>query len=191
MPQYNKKNKKAASGMGNIRKVTKIKNGKEYTYYEARYTEGYDPGTGKQIQRSITGKTQKEVAQKLKAVLSSIDRGDYIAPCKMTVGEWLDKWSTDFNRLSWLCETSNCMCIQSYNQHPLEAGTWHCAIECAGTAHHPKLLQRPPIPKKEGEGSFTQDSEKHPWRATQGSAAGSIQWVYPHKPDRCLCSSPC
>lgn len=36
MPQYNKKNKKAASGMGNIRKVTKIKNGKEYTYYEAR-----------------------------------------------------------------------------------------------------------------------------------------------------------
>ena len=58
--------------------------------------EGYDPGTGKQIQRSITGKTQKEVAQKLKAVLSSIDRGDYIAPCKMTVGEWLDKWSTDY-----------------------------------------------------------------------------------------------
>ena len=96
MPQYNKKNKKAASGMGNIRKVTKIKNGKEYTYYEARYTEGYDPGTGKQIQRSISGKTQKEVTQKLKAVLSSIDRGDYIAPCKMTVGEWLDKWSTDY-----------------------------------------------------------------------------------------------
>ena len=96
MPQCNQKNKKAASGMGNIRKVSKVKNGKEYTYYEARYTEGYDPGTGKQIQRSISGKTQKEVAQKLKAVLSSIDRGDYIAPCKMTVGEWLDKWSTDY-----------------------------------------------------------------------------------------------
>ena len=79
MPQCNQKNKKAASGMGNIRKVSKVKNGKEYTYYEARYTEGYDPGSGKQIQRSISGKTQKEVAQKLKAVLSSIDRGDYIA----------------------------------------------------------------------------------------------------------------
>ena len=48
--------------------------------------EEYDPGTGKQIQRSITEKTQKEVAQKLKAVLRSIDRGDYIAPYKMTVG---------------------------------------------------------------------------------------------------------
>ena len=57
MPQCNQKNKKAASGMGNIRKVSKVKNGKEYTYYEARYTEGYDPGTGKQIQRSISGKT--------------------------------------------------------------------------------------------------------------------------------------
>ena len=82
--------------MGNIRKVTRLANGKEYTYYEARYTEGYDPGTGKQIQRSITGKTQKEVTQKLKAVLTSIDKGDYIAPCKMTVGEWLDKWSMDY-----------------------------------------------------------------------------------------------
>lgn len=71
-------------------------NGREYTYYEARYTEGYDPGTGKQKQRSITGKTQKEVAQKLKAILADIDKGAYIAPCKMTVGEWLDRWSADY-----------------------------------------------------------------------------------------------
>ena len=96
MPQCNNKNKKSASGMGNIRKVTRVANGKEYTYYEARYTEGYDPETGKQIQRSITGKTQKQVTQKLKAILSSIDKGDYIAPCKMTVSEWLDKWSKDY-----------------------------------------------------------------------------------------------
>ena len=49
--------------MGNIRKKTRTVSGKLYTYYEARYTEGYDPGTGKQIQRSISGKTQKEVAK--------------------------------------------------------------------------------------------------------------------------------
>ncbi len=53
--------KKQAAGCGNIRKKFVMRNGKEYTYWEARYTEGYDPGTGKQIQRSITGKTQKEV----------------------------------------------------------------------------------------------------------------------------------
>ena len=57
---------RAANGVGSIRKKTVIKNGKEYTYWEARFTEGYDPGTGKQIQRSITAKTQKEVTQKLK-----------------------------------------------------------------------------------------------------------------------------
>lgn len=61
-----KENARAASGTGTIRKKTVTRNGKEYPYWEARYTVGFDPGTGKQIQRSITGKTQKEVAQKLK-----------------------------------------------------------------------------------------------------------------------------
>lgn len=31
--------------------------------WEARYTLGIDPGTGKQIQKSVYGKTQKEVRQ--------------------------------------------------------------------------------------------------------------------------------
>ena len=97
MPQSKKnKNNKAASGMGNIRKKTSTVNGKTYIYYEARYTEGFDPGTGKQIQRSISGKSQKEVAQKLKAALASMDSRTYIAPSKMTVGEWLDVWSKNY-----------------------------------------------------------------------------------------------
>ena len=95
MPQSKNKNR-SASGMGNIRKKTQTVNGKTYTYYEARYTEGFDPGTGKQIQRSISGKTQKEVAQKLKAALAALDSGTYIAPCKMTVGEWVDTWSEQY-----------------------------------------------------------------------------------------------
>ena len=95
MPQSKNKNK-SPSGMGNIRKKTNTVNGKTYTYYEARYTEGFDPGTGKQIQRSISGKTQKEVAQKLKAALAALDSGTYIAPCKMTVGEWVDIWSEQY-----------------------------------------------------------------------------------------------
>ena len=52
MPQSkNKKNNKAASGMGTIRKKTVCKGGKEYEYWEARYTVGFDPGTGKQVDR--------------------------------------------------------------------------------------------------------------------------------------------
>lgn len=88
--------RKAAAGTGTIRKKTVTRSGKEYTYWEARYSAGKDPGTGKQIQRSITGKTQKEVAQKLKAATASIDAGTYTAPSKMTVGEWLDIWSGDY-----------------------------------------------------------------------------------------------
>lgn len=52
--------RKAAQGTGTIRKKTVSRSGKEYTYWEARYTAGTDPGTDKQIQRSISGKTQKQ-----------------------------------------------------------------------------------------------------------------------------------
>lgn len=91
-----RKSTRAAQGTGTIRKKTVTRSGKQYTYWEARYTEGVDPGTGKQIQRSITGKTQKEVAQKLKAATAAIDAGTYTAPNKMTVGEWLDIWQRDY-----------------------------------------------------------------------------------------------
>ena len=85
--------RKAAAGTGTIRKKTVTRSGKQYTYWEARFTAGYDPGTGKQVQRSITGKTQKEVAQKLKAAPAAVDLGVYVQPAKLTVGEWMDTWA--------------------------------------------------------------------------------------------------
>lgn len=88
--------RRAAAGSGTIRKKTQIKNGKEYTWWEARYTTGYDPGTGKQIQKTITAKTQKEVSQKLKAATAAIDEGTYVAPSKMTVSQWLDTWAEEY-----------------------------------------------------------------------------------------------
>lgn len=91
-----KSNTRAAQGTGTIRKKTVTRNGKEYTFWEARYTTGRDPGTGKQIQRSITGKTQKEVAQKLKAATAAIDAGTYQPPNKMAVGEWMDTWTETY-----------------------------------------------------------------------------------------------
>ena len=88
--------RKAAAGTGTIRKKTITRNGKEYTYWEARYTTGYDSGTGKQIQRSITGKTQKEVSQKLKAATAAIDEGTSTEPSRMTVGQWMDIWVAEY-----------------------------------------------------------------------------------------------
>lgn len=84
--------KKSASGSGNIRKKTVTSKGKPYTYWEARVTVGVDPKTGRQKQRSVSGKTQKEVAQKLRQLAVEVDKGTYQEPLKMTVGEWLDIW---------------------------------------------------------------------------------------------------
>lgn len=86
---------RSASGSGTIRKKTVSRNGKTYEYWEARYTVGYDPGTGKQIQRSITGKTQKEVDKKLREVTTQIDAGTYTDPHRLTVAAWLDEWQRD------------------------------------------------------------------------------------------------
>ena len=88
--------KKAAAGAGNIRKKTVTRNGKEYTYWEARLIVGFDPGTGRQKQRSITGKTQKEVRQKLNQLAAEVDNGTYMEPLKMTLGEWLDTWADTY-----------------------------------------------------------------------------------------------
>lgn len=89
-------NKKGANGAGSIRKITTTHNGKEYTYWQGRYTEGDDACTGKQIQRSITGKTQKEVAQKLRQITAEIDAKTYVAPCKLSISEWMSIWAQDY-----------------------------------------------------------------------------------------------
>lgn len=88
--------KKGAKGGGTIRKKTVTRNGKEYTYWEARITTGRDPGTGRQVQRSFTGKTQKEVREKLQAAAVSVTNGTYTEPSKFTVTQWLDIWSAEY-----------------------------------------------------------------------------------------------
>ena len=64
--------------------------------WEARYTLGIDPGTGKQIQKSVYGKTQKEVAQKLRQITAEIDAKTYVAPCKLSISEWMSIWAQDY-----------------------------------------------------------------------------------------------
>ena len=96
MSQSKTSGRKSVAGMGSIRKKDKVINGKAYTYYEARYTVGIDLGTGKQIQKSISGKTQREVARRLKEIATSIDTGTYLPSCKLTVGEWLNTWISEY-----------------------------------------------------------------------------------------------
>lgn len=90
------KNTRGAHGGGTIRKKTITRNGQPYTYWEARVTVGRDPGTGKQIQKSFSGKTQKEVREKMQAAAVDVNNSTYIEPSKLTVGQWLDIWLEDY-----------------------------------------------------------------------------------------------
>lgn len=84
-------------GAGTLRKVTKEKNGKTYTYWEGQITIGTDPGSGKQKRKTFTGKTQKEVRQKMQAAAVAVDEGQYFEPSKLTVKEWFDIWIKDYS----------------------------------------------------------------------------------------------
>lgn len=86
------KSSRGAQGAGTIRKKTVTRDGKEYTYWEARITVGRNPGTGKQIQRSFSGKTQKEVREKMQAAAVAVNNKTYTEPSKLTVAQWLDIW---------------------------------------------------------------------------------------------------
>lgn len=88
--------KRAAHGSGTIRKKTVTRNGQDYTYWEARITTGYDTGTGRQKQRSVTGKAQKAVREKLQALAVEVNSGTYREPRRMTLGEWLDIWVENY-----------------------------------------------------------------------------------------------
>ncbi len=85
--------KKNAQGAGTIRKRTD-------DHWEARFTTGFDPATGKQVQKSIYGKTQKEVRERLNQTIAELDTGTYLEPTKETVGEWLDTWLETYVKYS-------------------------------------------------------------------------------------------
>ena len=65
--------------------------------WEGRVTLGRDPGTGKQVQKSIYGATQREVRQKMQKMLVELDEGVYVAPSKLTVKAWLETWLAEYN----------------------------------------------------------------------------------------------
>ncbi|MBR1606981.1 MAG: site-specific integrase [Clostridia bacterium] len=81
--------KRAAHGSGTIRQR------KDGTW-EARFTVGRDPGSGKQRQKSVYGKTEAEVAQKLRTITHEIDAGAYKEPSRMTVNQWLKIWLEEY-----------------------------------------------------------------------------------------------
>ncbi len=81
--------KRRARGEGSIRQR------KDGTW-EARFVTGIDPGTGKEIRKSVYAKTQKEVRKKMTEAVAALDKDDYKEPCKMTLAQWLDIWASEY-----------------------------------------------------------------------------------------------
>ena len=77
--------KKRVNGEGTI---GKRKDGR----WEARYIAGRDPETGKQIRKSILGKTQAEVRTKLKEALAEATEIDVVKSGEYNVAGWIQAW---------------------------------------------------------------------------------------------------
>lgn len=59
---------------------------------------GINPTTGKPKRKTLYGKTRREVAEKLAKTLQELSSGAYIEPSTFTLGEWLDKWLTEYKK---------------------------------------------------------------------------------------------
>ena len=107
--------RRRANGEGTIRKRS---NGT----WEGRITLGYNPENGKQICKSVYGRTQKEVREKLDSLKATMETGKSLGqalplintvqagekptekdektesgdPCMLTVGQWLAVWQKQY-----------------------------------------------------------------------------------------------
>jgi len=87
---------KRAHNEGTIYKKTVKRNGKLYTYWESQVTVGKDPGTGKRIRKTFTGKSQREVKEKMQDASVAVQKQEYFEPSKATLGEWIDVWLAEY-----------------------------------------------------------------------------------------------
>jgi integrase len=67
---------------------------------------GRDPVTGRKRQRwhTVTG-TKKDAVRELNRLLHELDNGTYIEPCKLTLGNYLRKWLSDYARANVSAKT--------------------------------------------------------------------------------------
>ena len=107
----NEKREKRENGAGTIRERTVTRNGKKYTFWEGTITVGTDDGSGKQIRRTFTGKSQGEVSQKMRAASNAVDEGTYFEASKLTVSQWFDTWIHDY------CGDKKYFTVDQYNSY--------------------------------------------------------------------------
>ena len=154
------KSSRAANGAGYIRKRSDGR-------WEGQSTIGYDDKTGKRIRKSVYGKSQKEVRQKISKVSTELDEGIYLEPSKLSLSDWLDIWLKEytfdkkystvkgykaqfFNNLSLPDDEGNVLSPKSIkNVHIILSGILQQAVENEMIAKNPcKKVKLPKVFKK-------------------------------------------
>jgi Phage integrase, N-terminal SAM-like domain len=74
--------------------ITKRKDG----LWQAAITIGRDPKTGKLKRATFYAKTRQAAADKLTKALRDTAQGTFVAPHKLTLGEWLDTWLWEYKK---------------------------------------------------------------------------------------------
>src|SRR5215510_8943504 len=67
-------------------------------HWMAQVTIGRNPATGKPKRATFYGKTRQEVADKLTKALREKQQGTFVAPHKLTLGEWLHTWLWEYKK---------------------------------------------------------------------------------------------
>ncbi len=63
--------------------------------WEAKIDLPPDPVTGKRRRARVTGRTQKEAAEKLRVLRAKVDGGAFAPEARLTIGGFLDRWLDD------------------------------------------------------------------------------------------------
>jgi len=74
--------------------ITKRKDG----LWMAQITIGRDPQTGKPKRATFYAKTRQAAAEQLAKALRERQQGTFVAPHKLTLGEWLDTWLWEYKK---------------------------------------------------------------------------------------------
>ena len=67
--------------------------------WEGRYSDGFD-AAGKQIQRSVYGKTKQEVAEKLHTIFYYKLQGIYVTLTDCLVKDWMLDWLHNYAHIT-------------------------------------------------------------------------------------------
>ena len=68
--------------------------------WQGYVTIGYNPETGNPKRKYFSGKTRKEIQEKINKVAGKVQEGTYKEPSKMRVAEWFNVWIEEYQKTS-------------------------------------------------------------------------------------------